>query len=66
MSVRKTCEAVAAVVARMRLSHHSGTCDALCADLADALAATQPNFNRAKFYAACAADALGEDRPQRD
>jgi hypothetical protein len=58
LSTRKTCEAVARVVARMRLAHYAGTCDALATDLADELGATLPRFDRAKFLEATRADML--------
>ena len=45
----------------MRLSHYSGTCDALAADLADELGAALPNFDRAKFLAACRRDPLAAE-----
>jgi shikimate kinase len=57
MMQRRDFEAVAGVLARARLSASSAEIEALVADMADTLAATNPSFNRARFLAACSYEA---------
>lgn len=50
---RRDFAAVAAVLARFRWTQPSSEADGLAASMADALAETNPRFNRARFLAAC-------------
>jgi hypothetical protein len=57
MMNRRDFAAIAAVLARARLSMYSGEIDSLVSDMADALATTNPDFDRQRFLAACSMEA---------